>query len=244
MRKLSNEIIDICDKWNYQMLTDYLDKSEPFEVELTFKIGRLGNNFLFFDSIISHFVFLYVLKDKFFNFSYDFDEPIYLEIPIKKKYYYTEKDREYFYLCGALCDIPNKVTFMTKKTQHPRIPIIKDRRVRVNAGSLKNYKLPILYSTRKNYKIHGIGNIELIDKILYNNLNIGKKAAIGYGQCSYKIRQINRLKIFDSENKHYIKPIPVTYIRQKKLPPCGEDIYSPIHPPYYGRNVKYYECKL
>ncbi len=245
MRKLSNKIKDIANNWNLKLKERLPEYYSPFEITLDFKVGRTGNSFLFFDAVLSHFSFYHVLKEEFFNLSVDFDERLYIDVPIQKKYFHFENGyREYFYLCGGIFDMPNKVSFLTKKTQHPVIPIIKDRRVRVNAGNLKNYKMPVLYSTKKYYIINGIGDIEMIDKLLYNNCNIGKKSSIGFGECKIKIKEKNKLELFDNNTKHYIRPIPNEYIRQKHLPPLGDKIYNVIRPPYYGVNAKYYECFL
>jgi hypothetical protein len=243
MRKLPEKIKELANNWNYN-LKQRLRYNKPFEIEINFKVGRMGNSFLFFDAVISHFAFRNVLQDQYFNLSLDFDERLYIDIPIQKKYFSFENGyREYFYLCGGFFDIPNKVSYITKKTEHPIIPIIKEKRVRVNAGNLKNYKLPILYSGNKNYKIKGIGDIEILEMLLLNKLNIGKKTSIGFGECQIKIKEISKLELFDNETKHYIRPIPLEYLKQKKLPIINT-IQSVFRPPYFGKKAKYEECGL
>jgi hypothetical protein len=245
MRKLSEKIKDLANNWNYN-LKQRLGYYKPFEIEVNFKIGRMGNSFLFFDAVMSHYCFWHVLKDQYFNLSLDFDERLYIDVPIQKKYFHFGNGyREYFYLCGGFFDIPQKISYMTKKTEHPVIPIIKEKRVRINAGSLKNCKMPVLYSDQKKYIIKGIGDIEILEMLLLNKLNIGKKASIGFGENKIKIKEISKLELFDNKIRHYIRPIPVEYLRQKKLPIKNDDIiYNPIRPPYFGKNCKEYECCL
>lgn len=243
MRKLNQQYKDIANNFN-EFIFSRIKYNEPFEIEIKFKTGRSGNSFIFFDSIISHFIFQYVLKDLFFDLSSDFDERLHIDIPIAKKYYWDHNNsREYFYLCGGIFDDMSKINMFVKRTDNPVIPIIKEKRVRVNAGTLKNYKMPIQYNTNENYIIRGIGDIEMIEKVLPKNLNIGKKTAIGFGECEFKIRLVNKLELFDNETKTYIRPIPIEYIQQKKLP-IFNTIQSAYRPPYYGVNAKYTECVL
>jgi hypothetical protein len=250
LRKLTQEYKDLANNFNF-FIKERRKYNEPFEVELIFDVGRLGNSFLFFDSIVSHYVFFYVLKKKFFNISVDYDDRLHIDIPIEKKFFDSEicnheyyGKREYFYLCGGIFDIPDKVSFVTKKTEHPIIPIIKNKKIRVNAGTFKNYKFPVLYSVKKKYIIRGVGDIELLEKVLPKKMNIGKKTSIGYGQYTLKIKKIDKLKLFDNETRHYIRPIPIEYLKQKNMNWISEKIYNPIRPPYYGKNCKYYECYL
>jgi len=245
MRKLPKHIKEKANKFNLILKNRLPKYYSPFEIELNFIVGRNGNSFIFFDAILMHFAFYHVLEKEYFNLSVDFDERLYIGIPIQKKYFYFENGyREYFYLSGGIFDIPNKICFSTKRTEEPILNIVKERRVRINSGNFKNFKKPILYSTNKKYKIKGIGDIEMIEKILYNNLNIGKKTSIGFGECKFKIKQINKLELFDNATKHYIRPLPCEYIRQKHLPPIGNKIINPIRPPYFGINSKEYECFL
>lgn len=244
MRKLKQEYKDIANNFNME-LKERLKYNEPFEIDLKFNVGRSGNSFLFFDSVISHFTFLYVLKEKFFDLSADFDERLYIDIPVEKKYFsYEDGYREYFYLCGGIFNIPAKVNYFVKRTDNPVIPIIREKRIRVNAGTLKNYKMPILYDDKKKYVIKGIGDIEMLEKIFYQNkINIGKKSVVGYGECELLIKSINKLELFDNETKTYIRPIPVEYLRQKHLP-IIDTIQSVFRPPYYGMQAKYEECGI
>jgi hypothetical protein len=241
MRKLTQEYKDIANNFN-KNLKERLKYNEPFEIELKFKCGRSGNSFLFFDAVVAHFTFLYCLKEKFFDLSADFDERLYIDIPIEKKYYsYENGYREYFYLCGGIFNIPQKVNYFVKRTDNPVINIIKENRVRTNAGTLKNYKMPILYDDKKTYRIKGIGDIEMLERILPENLNIGKKTVVGFGECKIKIKAINKLELFDNKTKTYIRPIPIEYLKQKHLPILNT-IQSVFRPPYYGINAKYEEC--
>lgn len=243
MRKLTQEYKDIANEFNTR-LKERLKYNESFEIEIDFKVGRSGNSFLFFDAVISHYTFLYVLKEKFFDISVDFDERLYIDIPVEKKYYnYENGYREYFYLCGGLFNMPQKFNMFVKRTESPVIPVIKEKRIRTDSGVLKNYKMAILYDDRKNYKIKGIGDIEMLERILPGKLNIGKKAVIGYGECELKIKAINKLELFDNETKTYIRPIPIEYLKQKHLPIINT-IQSVFRPPYYGVNAKYEECGI
>ena len=225
-------------KWNF-MIEENKKYYQPFEFEVSFKVGRIANNFLFFDSFINYCALLYILKDYFFNLSYDFDEKIKLELPIKKIFF--DKDK-FFYTIGIINNQNNNKTAMvTKKTMHPTIPIIKDKRVRINAGNLKNYKMSILYSTKKIYRIYGMGNITLLKKIIPEKCNIGKKSSIGFGETEINIKPINSFALYNREKKRYIRPIPIEYIKKNNLPMSNE-IMSLVHAPYYGYDAKYYEC--
>lgn len=244
MRKLPENIKDLANNWNYN-LKQRLGYYKPFEIEVNFKVGRMGNSFLFFDAVLAHYCFWHVLKDYYFNLSLDFDERLYIDVPIQKKYYsYENGYREYFYLCGGFFDIPDKICFMIKKTEEPIIPIVKEKRIRLNGGIFKNYKKPVLYSTQNKYIIKGIGDIEIIEMLLSMGVNIGKRTAQGFGQCKMKIKEINKLELFDNETKHYIRPMPIEYLKQKRLPVIDNKIINPIRPPYFGNQSKDYECCL
>lgn len=245
LRKINEKIREKANTFN-DIIYDRFNKhyAEPFEIEIEFKVGRSGNSYLFFDSVISHFTFLYVLGVDFFNISADHDERFYINIPIQKKHYTDANgEKDYFYLCGGIWDMPEKINFIVKKTDNPVIQIIKEKRIRINAGVLKNYKLPILYSNNKKYKITGIGDIEMIEKIMPKEINIGKKASIGYGECTWKIKSKNKFLLYDNNSQHYIRPVPIEYLKQKKLS-IMHTIQSIYRPPYYGVYAKYTECGI
>jgi CRISPR type IV-associated protein Csf3 len=164
---------------------------------------------------------------------------IYLSIPIKKLFFGNMKD-DYFYACGGFFDLPDKVNFFCKRTDNPVIPIIKDKRIRIDGGTLKNYKMPYLYSTKKKYIIRGIGNIELLNKVISVASNIGKKTNIGFGQCKIKIKSAKEFKLYDNG---YIRPTPIDFAKKNNLPD-GEIIYSKVRPPYLGTASKEYECYI
>jgi hypothetical protein len=244
MRKLTQEYKDIANNFNLNCIKNRLKFHEPFQIDIKFDVGRQGNSFLFFDAVVAHFTFLYVLKEKFFHISADFDQRLHIDIPIQKKFYNDKNgDRDYFYLCGGFFNIPEKVSYFCKRTDEPVVPIIKNRRIKTNGGILKNYKLPILYDIKKYYQIKGIGDIELLEKILPKKINIGKKTAVGFGNCKIKIKAINKLELLNNNEKKYIRPVPVEYLKQKKLPIINK-INSVYRPPYYGRNAIYKECGI
>lgn len=242
-RKTPDFIKEKVIEWNELCESRGIKKFNNYRIEINFKVGRCGNSFLSFEAFLLHHILLYILKEHRFNISHDFDEFIFPKIPIKKKFFGNDKD-DYFYCCSGFFDIPNRVSFCTKRAEEPIINIVKDRRVCIKAGGMKNYKLPVLYSTQKKYYIDFFGDVELIEKLLYNNMNIGKNYTTGFGQCSFKIKEIEKFELFNNEIHHYIRPVPIDFIKNKNLPLLDEIIFCPIRPPYFGIKSKEYECCL
>jgi hypothetical protein len=240
MRKINKNILEKVNRWS-----DKIDGSnfEPLKIKLNFKTGRMGNSFLFFDSIISHRVMENVLANDFYNLSADHDERIHIDIPVKKLWWsvpsnkYPDGYKDYFYACGGIFDIPNNVQFFTKRFDESSLHLIKEKKVKSNAGTFKDYKMPALYSGNKIYEIDVIGDYELICDLFipHGFCFIGKKTAIGWGECEIIIER--------STNFELNRPIPIEYAKQNNI--ARENIiYSAYKPPYYGRYSKEVDCYI
>ena len=201
MRKISQNL-----RKKINNYSEYIERLEfkPLKIKFDFKIGRNGNDFIMLDSIVSYFCLLYVLGDDFFNLSIDFDDIIEVPIPIKKM---KNNNGDFYYLCGGIKEIPNKVTWFVKRTLEPKTNIIKEAKVITNSGHFKNYKSPMLYSLSKSLTIPFIGNREELEKILPPIINIGKKSSIGFGQATWEIEEAEEFKILEGDG--FIRPIPI-----------------------------------
>ena len=98
----------------------------------------------------------------------------------------------------------------------------------------------MMYSNKRTYTIYGVGDIELLNKIIPTACSVGKKAAIGFGEATICIKKADNFSLY--KDGEYIRPIPVDYLQDKKMNITDQLISSPIHPPYYGRDCKYYKC--
>jgi hypothetical protein len=238
MRKIDKGILSVVNKWNSSIQEK---KFEPLKIKLNFKTGRMGSSFLFFDSIISHRVMESVLGSAFFNFSADHDDRIHIDIPVKKLWWsvpsnkYPDGYKDYFYACGGIFDIPNKVQFFTKRFDESSLHLIKEKKVKSNAGTFKDYKMPALYSGNKTYEIDIIGDYAMLSDLFVplGFVFIGKKTAIGWGECEVTVEKTNNFQLK--------RPIPIEYAKQNNIT-RDNIIYSAYKPPYYGRYSKEVEC--
>ena len=121
---------------------------------------------------------------------------------------------------------------------------VDSKRISVQQGQYKSYKMPILYSDQKKYVIWCKGNYELIQKVLPNPLHVGKKHAVGFGECTYEIEMQRNNKSNALMCKGYLqRPLPVNFCKERNWKPVIEHIEQrPISPPYFGQDCKYEKC--
>lgn len=235
MRKLESHILEKVATWEKEVVSG---KHRPFEIQLTFKIGRNGNDVIAFDSVLTHYVFYYVLGADAFNLSADHDEAAKIKIPLSK----IQWENNYFFICSWLPGIPERSTFWTKRFEKQLLAAVDTRRISTRMGNFKSFHMPTLYDDRKTYILQGKGDIELIRKILPNPFHIGKKAGSGFGECEYRIREIPNAHALMSHNVLQ-RPLPVAYCEERGWKvKDGKRVFRPISPPYFGRFARKHEC--
>lgn len=243
MRELTVKVKQKIQQWNDSANEGIL---EPFRIDIYFKIGRAGNDAIAFDAILSHAVFYHVLEDDAFNLSADYDENIKLRLPLAKVNWLDT----WFYNCGWIPGVPDKVTRWTKRFEKSLLQSVDSKRVSIRQGEFKSYHMPLLYDDRKHYIIRGVGVVDKIQMLLKDFNWIGKKTAAGFGQCEMEIsNQVNKLYkwhnfgiVWDYQLQ---RPLPVENVFEYYKDAIrieGERRMCPIHPPYFGRSVKLVEC--
>ena len=237
-RELPESVRQKVDAWN--ALVESSDVKQHFKITLDFKMGRAGNDVLAFDAVIAHYTMLHVLRADYFDLSLDHDELVPIKLPIHK----LQHGDDYFYLCSYLNDLPNKTTFWVKRFEKQMLNAVDTKRVSTRQGPFKSYKMPILYSDRIKYVIWCTGNFDLVKQILPNPLHVGKKHAIGFGECSYKIEMQRMQKTNSLLCKGYLqRPLPVSFCEERSWKPENGIIENrPISPPYFGAKAKSIMC--
>lgn len=234
-REIESAVLENVNNWNKQTLNgDY----QPFKITLNFRVGRNGNDVIAFDSVISHYCMMHVLQSEFYNLSYDHDELIPLRIPLAKIQY----ENDFFYICGWLPGIPEKTAFWTKRFEKQIVESVTNTKVSVRQGQFKSYKMPTLYDDKKQYVIWGKGDIDMIREVLPNPFHVGKKAAIGFGECEYTIEKVDRSNGLMFHN-FLQRPLPMKFVDEKGWKIENGNIVSrPIAPPYFGEKARKHIC--
>lgn len=218
-------------EWNNYI--KQIDLNQGFRIEIDFKIPRAGNDILMFDSVIAWYSLRHVIREDIYNLN----DYIPIEIPVLK---WDNKDE--FYFITGIMDNPSLISFWVKRYEKKFLETVKDKIVRTNQGKFKNYKQPLLYSEIQKATIKGIGNIEVLKKILPKKAWLGKKTASGWGQCELELIEDNSITIDNIliDNKKLVRNIPISY------PGIQSDIIGkyPIRFPYYGIYSNEVDCYL
>lgn len=236
MRTLPKEVMEKVNEWNDRIRNRNID-FEPFRITCNFITARCGNDILIFDSVILHFAMNYVLGQYMYLLSADHDERVKLKIPVKK----MQIEDNYFFAVGCIPSVPKKVSFWTKRFEKRNLNIVDAKRVSTRMGRFRSYKMPILYDDKKTYEIYGLGKYEFLRDIIPPKGHIGKKAAVGWGECELSLEKVDIEDPLIIDGKLH-RPLPVEYCRKQGILVDGIIEERPINPPYYGPHAKYLPC--
>ena len=237
MRKLPREVNQKISIWNEEVKDNYKN-IESFQIDIDYIVGRTGDKYLYFDSVISHMVAEYVLGEWLYILSPDHDEQFNLKLPIKKE---CRRTNHWFYECGGMFNQPEQVTHWTKRFEKMQLQTVKNKRISTKGGEFKSYRMPTLYDNKKKYRIISKGTYYLVEKIFHTEYNVSKRAAIGFGEAKLKLKKSHFKTVLWFDRK-LLRPIPIAFFKDKNIVVEGEQIYCSIHPPYYGRNSKQFLC--
>jgi len=242
MRKLSQEIKDKCYIRNKWIDSIWISEYKYFEAEINFQVPRAWFHRIFFDAIVSHRAYEYVLWQDSKNLSYDYDEHISLRLPLKKQLY----NSGIMYSASCINTIPQQTSKKTKRFIKSIPWSINTRRISVQVWSTKSFMIDVPYDKIVKYKICWVWHIETLRKIMPRDTYIWKSSAIWYGKCTIDIQEKSDWKKWFwwfVDYRELIRPCPCERVDKHMKVVWPYNIERlPISPPYFWRDAKYYNC--
>ena len=122
-----------------------------------------------------------------------------------------------------------KLDHIYKRFEDRWIPKTKKKRIYRGMGHFKDYVLSIPYIPAKTCTFYGVGDVEMIERILHNVVGLGNDIRIGYGA-------VHSFKIEPTESDYSIvkdgiamRPIPMRYCEW-----AAEEVPLAWRPPYWA----------